>query len=323
MRISHSDKKPLIITGGDPSGIGPETILKALKKIKLHASISPIIIGDYGVFQKTAKIIKANIPQGISFIDLRNISITKFQFGSINKIYGKAAIRYLALGSAMAMDMKNAALVTAPINKEAIKKAGFSFPGHTEFLACFTKSKNVTMMLVGENIRVGLVTRHIPIKDVAENISKEKIIKTTLNINAALKNIFDIKNPKIGIASLNPHAGDGGVIGNEDKSIIIPAVKMLQRKINNVFGPYPADIVFHKAYNKKLDAVIAMYHDQGLIPLKMVAFDKGVNITLGLPFMRTSPDHGTGFDIAGSGKADPTSMIEAIKLAEKHLINKC
>ena len=323
MRISHSNKKPLIITGGDPSGIGPEVILKSLNKIKFHSKISPIIVGDYSVFQKTAKIIKYNIPTGISFIDLKNVSLKNFKFGITDKIYGAASIRYLALGAAIAIDRKNTALVTAPINKESIREAGFKFPGHTEFLACFTKSKNVTMMLAGGNIRVGLVTRHIPLKEVARSLTKEKIIKTTLNVHRALKDIFGIKNPKIGIAALNPHSGDGGVIGKEEKTVIIPAVKTLQRKIKNIYGPYPADIIFYKAYNRELDAVISMYHDQGLIPLKMVAFDKGINVTIGLPFMRTSPDHGTGFDIAGKGKADPSSMIEAIRLAEKHLINKC
>ena len=323
MRISHSDKRPLIITGGDPSGIGPEVILKSLNEIKFHAKISPIIVGDYSIFQKIAKIIKSDIPTGISFVDLRNISLRNFKFGVTDKIYGAASIKYLTLGAAMAMDMKNAALVTAPINKESIRKASFKFPGHTEFLGCFTKSKNVTMMLAGGNIRVGLATRHIPIKEVAQNLTKEKIIKTTLNVDKALRDIFGIKNPKIGISALNPHSGDGGVIGKEEKTVIIPAVKILQGKIKNICGPYPADIIFYKAYTKKLDAVIAMYHDQGLIPLKMVAFNKGINITIGLPFMRTSPDHGTGFDIAGKGKADPSSMIEAIRLAEKHLINKC
>jgi len=230
------------------------------------------------------KIIKFNIPAGISFVDLKNVSLKNFKFGITDKIYGAASIRYLTLGAAMAMDMKNAALVTAPINKESIRKAGFKFPGHTEFLGCFTKSKNVTMMLAGGDIRVGLVTRHIPIKEVAQNLKKEKIIKTTLNVDKALRDIFGIKNPKIGISALNPHSGDGGVIGKEEKTVIIPAVKILQRKIKNICGPYPADIIFNKAYTKKLDAVIAMYHDQGLAPLKMLAFETGVNITLNLPF---------------------------------------
>jgi len=173
------------------------------------------------------------------------------------------------------------------------------------------------MMLVGNSLRVSLVTRHIPLKDVPKRLTRGKIIQTTKNTHDALKKFFRIRRPKIAICGLNPHAGEGGVLGMEEKAIISPAVNYLRKKIKGISGPLPADTLFNKAYKGEFDAVVCMYHDQALIPLKMVAFEKGVNMTLGLPFIRTSPDHGTAFDIAGKGKADPSSMIEAIKLAAR------
>jgi len=312
MRTSHSDKKLIVITGGDPSGIGPEIILKALRVFKANKKIIPVVIGDYDIFLKHAQSLKIKISSNVNFIDMKNVPHKDFRFGSLNKVYGKAAMSYLALGASIAWKMKNASLVTAPINKEAINKAGFKFAGHTEFLSHVTKSKNVTMMLVGGDLRVSLVTRHIPLKQVSKSLTRDKIIKTTENTSYALKKFFKISKPKIGICALNPHAGDGAVLGKEERDTIIPALRKLKIK-----GPYPADTLFYRARRGEFDAVVCMYHDQALIPLKMTAFEKGVNLTVGLPFIRTSPDHGTAFDISGKGKANPSSMIEAIKLAAK------
>ncbi|MFC1576618.1 4-hydroxythreonine-4-phosphate dehydrogenase PdxA [Candidatus Omnitrophota bacterium] len=331
MPTSRSSRRLAVITAGDPSGIGPEIILKALTSKTLPKNITPLIIGDYKVFEKNAKILKlATLPAGsrkgggfavkedcINFIDLNNVPQRKFRFGTLDKIYGQAAMEYLSCGVEIAKSVKNSFLVTAPINKEAIHKAGYKCAGHTEFLAYATETKQVTMMLVGEGLRVSLVTRHISLKSVAQSLTKENIIRTAENTYSALKNIFRIASPRIGIAGLNPHAGDGGVLGREERAIIEPAVKVLRRRIKGITGPHPADTLFYKAYRGDVDAVVCMYHDQGLVPLKMIAFDTGVNMTLGLPFVRTSPDHGTGFDIAGKGKANPSSMIEAIKLAAR------
>ncbi|UCD54626.1 MAG: 4-hydroxythreonine-4-phosphate dehydrogenase PdxA [Candidatus Omnitrophota bacterium] len=317
MRISHSGKKLVVITGGDPSGIGPEIILKALTGCSLVKKITPLIIGDYKTFRKNAEILKIDIPSSVRFMDLKNVPPGSFRFGRIDKAYGRASMEYLSRGVSIVKSTRFASLVTAPINKESINKAGFKFPGHTEFLSHITKSKKVTMMLVGGGLRVSLVTRHIPLGEVAGCITKNKIIQTAESTHYALKRFFRIPRPKIGIAGLNPHAGEGGILGKEEKKIILPAVNCLRRKSRGTQGPFAPDTLFYKAYKQELDGVVCMYHDQGLIPLKMVAFDKGVNLTIGLPFIRTSPDHGTGFDIAGKGEASPSSMVEAIKLAAK------
>ena len=317
MRISHSDKKLVVITGGDPSGIGPEVILKALTERVLVKKITPLIIGDYKVFRKNASILKIGIPSSARFIDLENVPPGGLRFGRLDKTYGTASMEYLSRGVSIVKSTRNASLVTAPINKESMNRAGFKFPGHTEFLSHITKSKKVTMMLVGGALRVSLVTRHIPLGEVPRCITKAQIIQTAENTHYALKRFFRIPRPKIGIAGLNPHAGEGAILGREEKMIILPAVKYLRRKLRGILGPFAPDTLFYKAYKQELDGVVCMYHDQGLIPLKMVAFDKGVNLTIGLPFIRTSPDHGTGFDIAGKGKANPSSMIEAIKLASR------
>lgn len=315
MRISHSGKNLVVITGGDPSGIGPEIILKALKQPALAKKITPLIIGDYKIFQKNAKILKIGIPSSARFMDLKNVPFAGFRFGALDKTYGRAAMEYISRAVLIVKATKGASLVTAPISKEAINEAGFKFAGHTEFLSGITKSKKVTMMLVGGALRVSLVTRHIPLGEVANSITKDKIIQTAENTYYALKKFFGIPHPKIGIAGLNPHAGEGSLFGREEKKIIQPAVNSLRKKMKGILGPFSPDTLFYKAHKGRFDACVCMYHDQGLIPLKMVAFDKGVNLTVGLPFIRTSPDHGTGFDIAGKGKANPSSMIEAIKLA--------
>lgn len=319
MHISRSGEKRVIITAGDPRGIGPEVILKSLKEPAIKKS-KITIVGNFRVFKNAAKTLHINIPplrEGFEFIDIDNLPPGLIVSSDADLICGKASIDYLMYAAAYAesLKMSRASLVTAPINKESVNKAGFAFDGHTELLAFLTKSPRVTMLLVGGNLRVALVTRHASIKDVPGRLRKEKIIETAENTYFALRKFFNIKHPRIGVAALNPHAGEGGMLGKEEKNIIAPAVKHLRRKIKGVFGPEPADTLFYKAYHGKCDAVVCMYHDQGLIPLKMTAFEKGVNLTIGLPFIRTSPDHGTAFDIAGKGCADPSSMIEAIKLA--------
>ena len=276
-------KKPrILITLGDPKGIGPEVTKKALKDSRIKGLANFFIIESrdktgFGAIKKAAEILKKCEADGI---------------------------------------------VTAPVNKSAINKSGIPFKGHTEFFARITHTKKFAMMLCCDSLRVTLVTRHVALKKVPGILTKEKILDAIVLTDQALRRYFAIQRPKIGVSCLNPHCGEDGLIGTEEKEIIAPAIESIRSKIPGIQGILPADAIFHMAYNGKLDAVISMYHDQGLGPFKMVAFEKGVNITLGLPFVRTSPDHGTAYDIARKGIADPTSMKEAIKLAIKIVSQK-
>ncbi len=270
-------KPTVLITAGDPRGIGPEVTKKALQ--------DPEIRGLANFF-----VIEPEDRTG---------------FDAIKKAVG------------LLKNKKADALVTAPVNKEAINRSGIFFQGHTEYLAKATDTKRFAMMLCGGKLKVTTVTRHIPLKKVSNILTQEKIIEASKLTDYALKKYFGINEPRIGVCALNPHCGEGGKIGKEEQNIIIPAIKKIKRYVSGIQGPISGDVIFYMAYHEKLDAVISMYHDQGLGPLKMVAFEKGVNVTLGLPFIRTSPDHGTAYDIAGKDMANPCSMKEAIKLAVK------
>lgn len=274
----------IIITTGDPNGVGPEITKKALRDHGINT------IADFLVIE----------PSDNTGLD--------------------AIIKALRLLKRQKAD----GLVTAPVNKAAISNSGVHFEGHTEYLAKATNTKKYAMMLCGGPLKVTTVTRHVALKNVPSIITRQKIIDTVELTYLSLKKYFSIANPRIGVCALNPHCGEAGKIGNEEKKTISPAVKKINALIPGVIGPISGDIIFHMAYNGKLDAVISMYHDQGLGPLKMIAFENGVNVTLGLPFIRTSPDHGTAYDIAGKGIASPSSMKEAIKLAVRMaLIRSC
>jgi 4-hydroxythreonine-4-phosphate dehydrogenase len=236
----------------------------------------------------------------------------KITLGEANETGGKYAFLSLQKATDDLVSGAIDALVTAPINKNNIQSAEFTFPGHTEYLQERSESKDVLMFLISETLRVGVVTGHIPVLDVPKAISKEKIIKKIQLINESLKKDFWIEKPKIAILGLNPHASDNGLLGKEEAEIIVPAIQEAFDKGIICFGPYPADGFFGNGTYKKFDAVLAMYHDQGLIPFKTIAFDTGVNYTAGLKFVRTSPDHGTGYDIAGKNIADATSFMEAV-----------
>ncbi len=283
--------KPIIvITTGDPAGIGPEITEKALKNPALKGKAEFTVIGNYRSKYKA--------------------------YGKPTASGGSLAVENIKKAVKILDSLKSRkALVTAPISKFSLKEAGFKFRGHTELLGYLTKTKNIAMMFSKGAFKIAIVTRHIPLSRVSRELTEEKIINTTRLFYLALKNRFKIRNPKIGISALNPHAGESGIMGTEEEELITPAIKKLKRAINYKGTPKPADSLFHDLYKGNLDGIVCMYHDQGLIPFKMLYFEEGVNITLGLPFIRTSPDHGTAFDIAGKGKADPTSMIEAIKLA--------
>lgn len=312
--ISKSYKVKVGITMGDPSGIGPSILSSALSELKGSAEFT--VIGDkWALSQLPAA---RYLPQKtVKFIDLKNVPRKNFSFGKIKAAYGRASIEYLDKAMALIRTNEIECLVTCPISKEAIALAGFDYPGHTEYLARRTNTKNFVMMLLNKDFRISLVTRHIPLKNVSDEISKAKIYKTGFLTHQCLKKIFRIKNPRIVICGLNPHASDNGIIGNEENRIIKPALKELRTVLKNIDGPLAADVAILKAKQKEYDCVIAIYHDQALIPLKLSSRQTGVNMTLGLPFIRTSPLHGTAFDIAGTNKANPASLIEAIKLAEK------
>ena len=330
-------KKPLVaLTMGDPAGIGPEICLKASLSEKIRKICVPIIVGDFKIIKKASNLLNCKVKlRKIKEDEIKNIKETEsiliydisskysknFKFSHPSADSGKASL--LAIEKAVFLYKKGLTeiIVTAPINKYSIKLAGSKFPGHTEMLAHLTNTKKFAMMLIGGKIKVILVTIHIPLKEVSKSISKEKILEKIELANLGGK-LLGIKNPKIAVCGLNPHAGDSGVIGDEEIKIITPACEIAKKRKINVFGPFPADTLFYKVNKGEYDIVVSMYHDQGLIPLKMLYFEKGVNATIGLPLIRTSPDHGTAYDIAWRGIANPSSIEEAIKIAIKMWKNK-
>ncbi len=313
MKVSR--KPSIIITMGDPAGIGPEVVLKSLKEIVEFAD--PIVICDYEFLRKTAKRLRLKVPD-VFYIDMENIGKKKIIPGKISAVCGRASYEYIELAVRLAREKLAEAIVTAPITKGSFHAAGIKYPGHTEMLAGLTGTKDYAMMLTGDRLRVVLVTIHTSLASVPGLIKKEKILKKITLTAKWLKKYLKIKRPVIAVAALNPHAGEGGIFGKEEAKEIIPALKAAQKlKGVKVLGPVVPDILFYKAMKGAYDAVVCMYHDQGLIPLKMVGFETGVNITLGLPIIRTSPDHGTAYDIAGKGLADPGSFIEAARMAAR------
>lgn len=315
-------KIPVIgITMGDPAGIGPEIILKTFRKREILRCCIPVIIGDAGFLKKTAEYL--GIPalsSKIDVIDLKNIQ-EKIDIGKPSRAGGIAAVGYIKKAVNLAKDKKVDAIATAPISKEAINMAGYKYPGHTEMLAEFTDTKDYAMMIASKDIRVVLITTHAAIKDVNRLINREKILRIIRLTCSSLK-LWGFSNPRIGVSALNPHAGEGGIFGSEEIEMIAPAIDDAKSEGIDVCGPFPADTIFVPPRRIKFDAIVVMYHDQGLIPVKMTAFGKAVNITLGLPFIRVSVDHGTAYDIAGKGVANPSSLIEAVKMAVR-LSYKC
>lgn len=293
MPTSLSGRPIICITIGDPRGIGPEVIKKALKSPTLKGRADFLIIGGDPATKKRCQ-----------------------------REHARSSIEFINTAFKLVAAKKADALVTGPVSKEAINRIGIRFEGHTEYLARLCQAKKITMMFVSDKLKVSLVTRHVALSEVSGLLSIGSVCDTVELTYRALKDFFGVKNPKIGVSGLNPHCGEGTLFGKEEKLIIKPAIRKLQKKFRGISGPVPADTLLHDAYHRRFDAAVCMYHDQGLAAFKMIARDKGANLTLGLPFIRTSPDHGTGFDIAGKGIADPGSMIEAIKLAIR-LVKKC
>ncbi|MFH1703180.1 MAG: 4-hydroxythreonine-4-phosphate dehydrogenase PdxA [Nitrospirota bacterium] len=320
--------KRLAITMGDPGGVGPEIIVKALSFASMNDCSSIVVIGDRTPLEEALRllkepaklrIIKSPEESNLTFlgraIDLIDMGvIKKFKKGRPTAEGGRASVLYIKRAVVLALEKQVDGIVTAPISKESWKIAGFKWPGHTEMLAELTYTKDYAMMLIGGKLKVILVTIHTPLKNVPALITRDRILKT-IRLTKKACHMLGIKRPRIAVAGLNPHAGETGLFGDEEIREIIPSIKKAEREGIQVSGPHPPDTVFHKAYKGEFDIIVCMYHDQGLIPLKMVAFDEGVNVTVGLPFIRTSPDHGTAYDIAWKGIANPSSMIQAIKLA--------
>lgn len=315
------------ITIGDINGIGPEVIIKALRDSRILQDCTPIIYGSTRTMSYHKKAIKdeefvyqscktATEAQAkkINIVNIWNDEI-KFDLGSATEIGGKYAFLSLEKATEDLASNKIDVLVTAPISKEAISKAGFQFPGHTEYLAHLSNVDEALMLMVAPSLRVALVTSHIALKDVATNLTKEKILSKIKMFEASLVKDFGIIRPRIAVFGVNPHAGENGKMGTEESESIIPAIQLAQQENILAFGPYPADGFFGSSAMKQFDGILAMYHDQGLTAFKALAFEDGVNYTAGLPVVRTSPDHGTAFDIVGQDKASGQSLRSAIYLA--------
>ncbi len=333
---SRAHRPIIAITVGDFNGIGPEVALKSVTWTTVRSVCRPVLVGPMDVFAFYAKKLGIRIQleqlQDEKLSDLNSTAVPVIQTstrgtrkispGRISAAAGREAAMAIARTVQMIKRGNAHAMVTAPVSKKSMHLAGVDFPGQTEMVQHLSNSPNVAMMLVSKTMRVGLVTIHIPVKSVARQITASLMRKKIGIIYNALKTDWRIRSPKIAVLALNPHASEGGDIGREDIDIVGPVIGEFRRKGLKIDGPFPADSFFGKYKQGMYDAIVSMYHDQGLIPLKMTSFGQGVNISVGLNIVRTSPDHGTAFDIAGKGLANPGSMIEAIRLAAEVATNR-
>jgi 4-hydroxythreonine-4-phosphate dehydrogenase len=328
-------RKPIVaVTMGDPVGIGPEVILKALTDPVIQRVCHPLILGDWGVLNRT-KLGGKNSPQLVRWqtgqplspmlsrrdcfvvCSLSELGPKQSRPATPVRAGGHAAYHYICVAAQLALSGFADAIATAPISKSSLIDAGYNYPGHTELLAEISRTPECRMMLIGHKLRVVPVTGHVALMKVSRGLTRNSIRTTMELTHRSLREFFAIARPRIAVAALNPHAGEEGIFGQEEKEIIAPAVRAATRMGIRAHGPLPADSLFYHAARGDYDAVVCMYHDQGLIPLKLHHFFGGVALTLGPPFIRTSVDHGTAYDIAGKGKADASSMKEAILLAAR------
>ena len=324
--MSSLDHLPIAITMGDPCGIGPEIIAK------LYTDAAPLpptlVLGDEGIIKRAVQLL--DLPLAVRVIDspedfqstpnsINVISLSRLpedlSFGQLDARAGKAAFNYIRAGIDLALQKRIRALVTAPINKEALRLAEIHYPGHTEILADFSGTKDFAMMLMNDDLRVILVTIHVSLREAIEQLTIEHELVIIRLAHHAMTQL-GIAQPRIAVAGLNPHAGEHGLFGSEDETILTPAIQQAQAEGIEATGPWPGDTVFMQARKGRFDIVVAQYHDQGLIPVKYLGVDEGVNVTVGLPFVRTSVDHGTAFDIAGTGKASHASLRVAVEQAD-------
>ncbi len=320
-------KTRLAISIGDPAGIGPEVALKALQELAENETIDIFLIGPYQLWCEAAEMVKfphrleeinpqqlsESPSQSVKVISTSDFDFAPIQIGNSTPTTGRIAGQAIEFAVELALEKKVDAIVTAPIQKESLHQAGYHFPGHTEMLQSLTRSKSVKMIMYSQKLSTILVSTHVALQETAAWLTEERILET---IRMGVEFVKNLKAPPVyvAVAAYNPHGGEGGLFGREEIKIIAPAVRKAQQLGLPVQGPFSPDTVFAQAFQGKYDLVVAMYHDQGLIPFKLVAFDEGVNVTAGLPFWRTSPDHGTALDLAGKNQANHRSMLEAIRL---------
>jgi 4-hydroxythreonine-4-phosphate dehydrogenase len=307
----------IAVTCGDPAGVGPEVALKALTG-SIPPGVEPVLVGPQDVWRASGSLLSR--PPDLSLWQILHLSPaveTDWAWGRPTPGSGTVAAQAVEAAARLALEGRVQAVVTAPLTKAGLRAANRPFPGHTEFLAhlCGAAPHRATMMLVGERLRVVLVTTHLPLAEVPGAVCCERVLRTIEAAHGGLSVDLGIPSPRIAVAALNPHAGEGGAFGTEERREIEPAVEQARASGIDATGPFPADSLFYRAAEGAFDAVVAMYHDQGLVALKLLHFHNGVNVTLGLPIVRTSPDHGTAFDIAGRGVARDDSFREAVRLA--------
>lgn len=329
MKNANETRPLLALTLGDPVGVGPEILVLALKDPEVYKVCRPLVLGDLTALKRAANQLAPKLrinpvasaaqgefrPGTLDLLALSQLSLEDLGYGRPTVATGQAMVAYILEAVALALKGQVAGIVTGPISKTALKLAGYDYPGHTELLADKTGAPEVAMMLAGGNFRVVLATIHCPLMEVARRLSTEGLIRLFRLTCRALQQDFGLPQPRLGVAALNPHASEGGLFGTEERDIIIPAVLEARGEGLPVSGPFPADTLFWRHAQGEFDAVLAMYHDQGLIPLKLLHFMDAVNVTLGLPIVRTSVDHGTAYDLAGSGQAHPGSLKAAVFMA--------
>jgi 4-hydroxythreonine-4-phosphate dehydrogenase len=311
--MSRVPQQPLALTVGDPAGIGPEVVLRALAS----PDRPPVAVRVYGpIASLRERAARFGLPEPTR-LDVETVDVplaSGVVLGVVSAAAGRAAAESVLRAARDARRRKVRALVTAPLNKESLAAAGYAWPGHTEMLAEAAGVSNVAMMFVGGGLRVALLTIHLPLRAVADALTTAEVVRVVRLVDRELPR-FRAAGRRVALCGLNPHAGEGGRFGDEEQRVFAPAVRQLREEGLDVHGPFPADSLFARAARGEFDAVVAAYHDQGLIPVKLLAFGRAVNVTLGLPFVRTSVDHGTGFDIVEKGVADPGSLVEAMRVA--------
>lgn len=327
--VNGAVKPILALTMGDPVGVGPEIMVKALADAAVYQVCRPLVLGDLAALTRArnalAPVMSINPvaapeegayrPGLLDLLALSDLKEADLVYGSPTAAGGAAMVSYILSAIDLAMSRKVGGMVTGPISKTALKMAGYAYPGHTELLKDRTGAAEVAMMLAGDRFRVVLATIHVALKEVPRRLSQEGLVRLFELTCRALQADFGIPKPRLGVAALNPHASEGGLFGSEEMEVIIPAVLQAHGQGLPVTGPFPADTLFWRHSQGEFDAICAMYHDQGLIPLKLLHFMDAVNVTLGLPIIRTSVDHGTAYDLAGAGQADPGSLKAAIRMA--------
>ncbi len=330
------------ITMGDPAGVGPEIIARALGDPSLYRWCRPVVLGDAAVLAETLSRLRekggmaealtinaisapseaAGTPGVLDLMALSDLSSAGIRPGCPVTAGGKAMVSYILRAVKMALQHEIQGMVTGPISKVLMHEAGYRYEGHTQLIAHETRTEKYVMMLAGDKLRVVLATIHCALKDVPGLLDRDGVYNTITMTARALKEDLGFERPRLAVAALNPHGGEEGLFGTEEQEVIVPAISKARDRGIDVKGPFPADTLFHQAAAGRFEAVVAMYHDQGLIPLKLLHFSNAVNVTLGLPIVRTSVDHGTAYDIAGTGRADPGSLKAAISMAAKMAGNR-